>query len=77
MTLETIIRPFVGDPVGPQPFHPGGASNAPPVRLIVGLVGGTKTFAWSHSTSLTSYMAQVHTERPSAAFDMTTGKLAQ
>jgi hypothetical protein len=75
--LEGIIRPFVGEQVGPQPFHPGSSQSAPPVRLSIGLVGGSKTFSYSGSSSLTSYMAAVHTEKPSDAFDMTTGKLAQ
>jgi hypothetical protein len=75
MTLETVIRPFVGTRTEPTPFHPAGATNAPPVRLVIGLVGGNKTFSWSHSTSLSAYMAQVHREKPSDAFDMSTGKL--
>lgn len=75
--LEPIIRPFVGDNVGPTPFHPAGAANVPPVRLSVGLVGGSRTFSFSNSSTITSYMASVHTEKPSDAFDMTTGKLAQ
>ena len=77
MTMETIIRPFVGGGVDPQRFIPGSAASAPPVRLAVGLVGGTKTFSFSNSTSLSSYMAAVHTEKTSDAFDMSTGKLAQ
>jgi hypothetical protein len=75
--LEPIIRPFAGDTVGPTPFHPAGAVSVPSVQLNIGLVGGNKTFAFSGSTSLSSYMAAVHTEKPSTAFDMTTGKLAQ
>lgn len=75
--LEGVIRPFVGNDVGPTPFHPGQSVSAPPVRFAVGLVGGSKTFAFSSSTTLSSYMAAVHTEKPSTAFDMTTGKLAQ
>jgi hypothetical protein len=75
--LEGIIRPFVGENTAPMPFHPGNSASAPPVRLAVGLVGGTKTFPFSHSTNLSSYMAAVHTEAPSTAFDMTTGKMAQ
>lgn len=74
--LEPIIRPFVGQTTAPVPFHPAGSTSAPMVRLSVGLVGGNKTFSWSHSTSLSSYMAAVHTEKSSNAFDMTTGKLA-
>jgi hypothetical protein len=75
--LEPIIRPFVGNQVAPQPFHPGNSQSAPPVRLNVGLVGGTKTFAFSTSSSLSSYMAAVHTEKDQLIFDMTTGKLAE
>ena len=75
--LEGIIRPFVGEQVGPQPFHPGNSQSAPPVRMSIGLIGGSKTFAFSSSSSLSSYMAAVHTEKPSTAFDMSTGKLAQ
>jgi hypothetical protein len=73
--LEGVIRPFVGGDVTPQPFHPGTSQSAPPVRLTIGIIGGTKTFPYSQSNSLSSYMAAVHTEKPSTAFDMTTGKL--
>jgi hypothetical protein len=76
--LEPIIRPFVGENIAPKPFHPdGGSTSAPDVRIAIGEIGGTKTFAFSQSTSLSSYMAAVHTEKPSDAFDMSTGKLAQ
>lgn len=76
--LEGVIRPFAGAQVTPQRFIPnGGGASAPPVRLAVGLVGGSKTFSFSNSTSLSSYMAAVHTEKVSTAFDMSTGKLAQ
>jgi hypothetical protein len=73
--LEGVIRPFVGEQIGPQPFHPGSSQSAPPVRLSIGLVGGSKTFAWSASASLSMYMAAVHTEKPTTSFDMTTGKV--
>jgi hypothetical protein len=73
--LEGVIRPFVGLDVGPTPFHPDGAVNVPPVRLAIGLVGGTKTFSFSQSATLTSYMAAVHTEKSVTSFDMSTGKL--
>ena len=75
--LEGVIRPFVGEQVGPQPFHPGSSQSAPPVRLAVGVVGGSKTFPYSGSSSSTMYMAAVHTEKTSKAFDMTTGSLAR
>ena len=73
--LEPIIRPFVGNDVGPTPFHPGNSASAPPVRFAVGLVGGSKTFSFSSNSSLSSYMAAVHTEKTTDVFDMTTGKL--
>ena len=75
--LEPIIRPFIGNDVAPTPFHPQNSASAPPVRFAIGIVGGTKTFGFSNSSSLSSYMAAVHTEKASTAFDMTTGKLAQ
>ena len=74
--LEGIIRPFVGEQVGPQPFHPGNSQSAPQVRLSIGLVGGTKTFSYSGSSSMSMYMAAIHKEKPSKAFDMTSGHLA-
>lgn len=77
MGLEVVIRPFATPDSAPTPFHPAGAVNVAPVRLSVGLIGGTKTFSYSQSLTMTSYMAQVNTEKPSDAFDMTTGKLAQ
>ncbi len=76
MGLQSIIRPFVGQNVAPQRIHQPGAVGVPPVRFAIGEVGGTKTFSYSGSSTLSSYMAAVHTEKPSTAFDMTTGKLA-
>lgn len=75
MAIEQVIRPFVGTDVAPTPFHPGGPVSQPPIRLSIGLVGGTKTFGFSQSATLTSYMAQVNTEKPSTAFNMETGEL--
>lgn len=73
--METIVRPFVGETTTPtREFAPGGAS-APMVRLAVGQVGGSKTFSYSGSSSLSSYMAAVHTEKSVDAFDMQTGKV--
>lgn len=74
--LEPIIRPFVGQDVGPTPFHPQGGASAPPVRISIGLIGGSKTFGFSNSSSLSSYMAAVHKEQGTNIFDMSTGKLA-
>ena len=73
--LEGVIRPFMGEPVGPQPFHPDNAQGAPPVRLSVGLVGGSKIFPTSASATTSTYMAAVHTEASSTAFDMASGQL--
>jgi len=73
--LEGVIRPFMGENTAPTPFHPGNSASAPPVRLSIGLVGGSKTFSFSSSTSMSSYMAAVHSEKPTTVFDMTTGKL--
>ena len=74
--LEGIIRPFVGEQVGPQPFHPGSSQSAPPVRLSVGLIGGSRTFSYSGNSSSSMYMAAVHTEKSQSIFDMSSGKLA-
>jgi hypothetical protein len=73
--LEPVIRPFVGDDAAPTPFHPFGGSSQPPVRLSIGLVGGTKTFSYSQSATLTSYMATIHTEKTQTIFNMETGQL--
>lgn len=73
--MEGVIRPFVGSSVAPTPIHRPGAASAPPVRFAIGEVGGTKTFSYSGSSSLSSYMAAVHTEKTSTAFDMSTGEL--
>jgi hypothetical protein len=75
--LEGVIRPFAGVGVGPDVIRKPGAVDTPPVRWSVGLVGGQKMFAYSGNSSLTSYMATVHTEKTSDAFDMTTGQLAE
>lgn len=75
--LEGVIRPFVGRSVSPIPIHRAGAKNVPPVRFSIGEIGGTKTFSYSGNSSLSSYMAAVHTEAPTSIFDMTTGKLAK
>ena len=74
--LENVIRPFVGQDVTPQRLLPRNGHSSPPVRLAVGIIGGTKTFSFSGSSTISSYMAQVNTEKPSDAFDMSTGSLA-
>lgn len=73
--MEGIVRPFVGQDVTPTRVFPQGGRSAPPVHFTVGLRGGTKTFSFSGSSSISSYMAAVHTEKESDAFDMSTGEL--
>lgn len=75
MSLEQIVRPFVGEDVTPKKEFTQGGQSSSMVRLAIGTVGGTKTFSFSGSSTLSSYMAAVHTEKPSDAFDMTTGKV--
>lgn len=75
MGLESIIRPYVAPDTEPTPFHPAGSTSTPPVRLTVGLIGGTKTFAYAQSGSTSKYMAAVHTETAVNAFDMTSGQV--
>jgi len=75
MAMEGIIRPFVGADVTPIPLKSSSPVSAPAVRFAVGEIGGTKTFSYSGSSSLTSYMTNVHTEATATNFDMTTGKL--
>ena len=77
MGLEVVVRPFAEPDNGPPQFHPAGAVGVPPVRLTVGLVGGTKQYAFSMSATAATKMAAVHTEKTQNVFDMSTGKLAQ
>lgn len=72
--MEGIVRPFVGRDVSPISIHQAGAKSAPEVRLAIGVVGGTKTFPYSGSGSLSTYMMTVHTEKPAPSFNMSTGK---
>lgn len=74
-TMEGLIRPFVSPDVTPSRVLVPGGSPITPVRLVIGNQGGTKTFSYSGSATLSSYMANVHTEKPSDAFDMSTGEL--
>lgn len=73
MTMEAIVRPFVGNEVTPRAIHQQGGKAQPPVRIAVGIIGGNTTFSYSGSSSLSSYMMAVNTEKPSTNFDMTTG----
>lgn len=73
--MEGVVRPFVGSSVSPTPIRRPGAVSVPPVRFAIGDIGGTKTFSYSGSSSLSAYMAIVHTEKTVTAFDMTTGEV--
>jgi hypothetical protein len=66
MTIETIIRPFLGG-TDPLPFHPPGQKGTPLVKVQVGLKGGSKTFSWSGSGTQTNYMIRIHRESASVA----------
>lgn len=72
--FEGIVRPSLPG-ARPTRFINGPARGQTPVRLVVGLTGGSETFAFSHSNSLSSYMATVHKEKPVDSFDMTTGQV--
>lgn len=65
--LETIVRPFSTPDVTPQPFHPAGSQGVPPVRVTVGLKGGTKTFTFSASSSRSTRMGNKHKEKAPAS----------
>ena len=60
--LETIITPFVGEDVTPTPFTQPGSVGVPPVRVSIGLKGGTKTFTTSYSFSRATKLGAVHKE---------------
>jgi len=61
--MERIVRPFSNEDVTPTPFHPAGAVGVPPVRLSIGLKGGTKTFSYSGSSSNSTRIGHKHTEK--------------
>ena len=63
MSLEPIIRPFQDDSVAPTPFTKPGQIGVPPVRVSVGLRGGTKTFSFSGSSSNSTRIGHTHTEQ--------------
>ncbi len=63
MTIETIVRPFVGQDITPTRTVKAGQSSVEPVLIMVGRKGGSKTFAWSGSASMTSYLIRIHRER--------------
>jgi hypothetical protein len=65
--IEGIFRPFAERDVTPLPFHPAGAVGAAPVRVTVGLKGGTKTFSWSTSASRSTRMGNKHKEKAPAS----------
>lgn len=62
--LEQIIRPFQTEDVTPIPYHQPGQSGQAPVRLSVGLKGGSKIFSYSLSGTTTSRLGAKHKENP-------------
>lgn len=72
--MEGIVRPWVDRSVAPVPIKQSSPQAQPLVRFAIGLTGGTKTFSFSGSSSLSSYMADVHTESATDNFDLTTLK---
>jgi hypothetical protein len=75
--LEGVIRPFQTPEVTPTRIISPSGRSSPPVHFSIGLRGGTKTFSFSGSTTMSTYMAQVNKEKASDAFDMSTGQLKQ
>jgi len=65
--LETIVRPFAAPDVTPTPFHPAGAVGVPQVRVTVGLKGGTRTFSFSASSTISFRMGNKHKETAPAS----------
>jgi hypothetical protein len=63
MSLEPIIRPFADEDVTPTKFVQPGQVGTPPVRVSVGLKGGTKTFSFSGSSVNTTRIGHTHTEK--------------
>jgi hypothetical protein len=74
--MEGIVRPFVGPGVAPRRIFEPNSKGSPPIHFSVGLRGGNKMFSFSGQSTISSYMAAVHKEAASDAFDMTTGQLA-
>lgn len=72
--LEGIFRPFETQDVGPTPFYPPGAVGVPPVRIAIGSIGGTRTFAYQGSLHETFYLGTIRTESAVPnLFDFATG----
>jgi hypothetical protein len=63
MTIETIVRPFIGQDTTPVRTVRAGQSSVEPVLVVAGRKGGARTFAWSGSASMTSYLIRIHRER--------------
>ena len=65
--FESTVNPFVHEDVTPTPFEQPGVVGVPPVRITVGLKGGTKTFTTSYSYSRSTKLGSVHTESPTTS----------
>lgn len=61
MSMEQIVRPFVGDFATGVTVRPG-TTAVPPVRVSVGLVGGTKFFTTAGNSSRSTRIGHVHQE---------------
>ena len=66
MTIETIVRPSETQDTFPTPFTEPAQPGAAPVRIAVGIKGGSKTFAYSGGYTVNTYMVAVHKEKPVA-----------
>ena len=64
-TMEQIIRPFQGDPIGPEAYAPPGGEHATPAKVEVGLKGGTLTFPGDFSYTCNTKLGAVHKEASS------------
>lgn len=62
MSLEQVVRPYQGEDVTPVRVTTPGVAGAAPVRLSIGLRGGTKIFAYSGSGTVSTKMGEVHKE---------------
>jgi hypothetical protein len=60
--LEQTIRPFADQDVTPDGYIAPGTVGVPPVRVTVGLKGGTKFFTTAASSSVSFRMGSINSE---------------
>ena len=65
MSLEPVIRPFQDQDVTPVRYVKPGQAGVPPVRVTIGIKGGTKTFTFTGSANVSTKLGAVHKEKPS------------